>query len=315
MDKKKYIGWQNAQVSGKRQRASFIAPIVFLSILSVILAVAVGLLLRSTLKDGTGIQFAAEQIDDLETQRDALMIQLDSLEALYNDLVLLNAGNEEELLMLQKEIDSLRGMVLSGSDRGLLRACENRILELNDQLSYFTSQLTDLANEKSVLTDEISQVKAELSQVTSVTLELQEEKEQLLVQLNLASQLNVFNVTIRALRDTRRGDVDTRSARRTDKLQICMSVLENMLVQDGEYDFYFQIFDPDKVLMHNSLKIFASIADESVPVTFVRTISYKGATEVHCADFSHAAGFREGMYLLRIFSDYQQLWDGEFILN
>lgn len=310
MDKNKSLGWHNGPAHNPGRKSSFIAPIVFLSVLTIVLAFAVGLLIKQSLKNMAQKERIVQEKEQLLVQRDMLLVELDTLEMAYNDLSARYAGFEKEFNIQKEEIARLRAQVVRGETRAALLDSEKKIMELNDQLESFQQQLAQLTTENDELSSENRQMRSALIDMATATEELEREKEQMSGQIRKAAVLSVFNVELLPLRETRRGETETSRARNVSKLRICFTIAENTLARKGEHRFYFRIIGPDKMVLAPQGIVNASVAGQQYETSFMETLNYQNREESFCANFSGAGKYAKGIYQVSIFSEDRELWDG-----
>ena len=301
--------------SSSRKNQSFAAPVIFLSLLTLLLAVSVGLLLRQALKQKEIVEVTVIEKQDLYSQKEVLIQKLNDLEAAYQILVSANAGYRQELLSKQEEIQRLREQIRQVGSPEALALYISRIEDMNVQLDDFRSRINQLQSENRVLTGENVQIRSALDQVTAISNELQSENVEMAEQIRRASILNLSDVRILPLRETRRGERETLRASRADKLRVCFNIQKNTLAEAGEHTFYLQFLGPNNQVLDNGFQGAFDFQGQQVSLSHIESINYQNAEKTACVDFDYPAGFEKGTHQLRIFSGGNELWRGLFDLN
>ena len=114
-------------------------PFLFLALLSLLLAVALGLLLRETVRQSEMARQATEQKNLLEGERDDLLRQLSRLEEAYEALSRQFESLEQALQAEQEEVARLREIIRRGlrpqEARELDRLLQQCIIELEEMIA------------------------------------------------------------------------------------------------------------------------------------------------------------------------------------
>ncbi len=315
MGNNKSTRWQGAPVSGTGRKSSIIAPVMFLAALSLILAIAVGLLIRKTLSTDNQRALVAIENELIKHQKDLLFAELHAIELAYEDLLTSYGTLESEILLRKNEIAELRARVKLSDSRDSLLACQQKVLTLSIDLSAFQEKISVLEAENTFLISENVQVKASLQDVTSQSESLRRDKALLEERILSASRLGIFNVITTPLQITRRGESETTRARRIDKVSICFTVHENLFAEQGSHDIFFRVENPSQVLMTPMGLVYAVIDGAQVQVSAKHSIEYNNKEENYCFDLFNDPGFGKGQYQLAIFSKDQELWQGMFELK
>lgn len=297
------------------KRQSFVAPVIFLSLLTLLLAVFVGLLLKQALKQKEFVEVTEIEKEDITAQKDALLLQLTELESAYENLARLNADYELEILAQKEEIQHLRSQIRRVGSPEALALYIARIEDMNLQFEGFQEKIHQLEAENRVLSGENVQIRSALSQISTISDDLQRENRQMAEQIDRASILSISEVQIVPFRETRRGERETLRARRAEKLRICLTIPKNLLAHTGDHEFFFQITGPDNQVLENEFLGNFEFSGQQIKISHKEDINYQNVDTTACIVFDFPAGFEKGGHQLRIFSDRQELWRGLFELN
>ena len=297
------------------KKLSLTAPILFLALLSLVLAISVGLLLRQALNKAETVHIVTIEKEALTIQRDSLLVQLDLLEVVYDSLLTQHHDFGLQVSFQRQELNRLRSVIQQGVSREVLFECETRMQELSIELTEYQDQLTLLNAKNKMLSGENMQMKTALQQMSDLNMELEQQKQQLSGQVEMASALKISQVTARPTWERRRGAQETDKARRADNVQVCFVIQENPLARAGSYDFYFRITDPDQRILFTDGVTETVYQGERQDLTDIRTVIYENTEMNQCFAFDSPSGFQKGIYHVEIFSEDQELWRGNFELR
>jgi hypothetical protein len=300
---------------GGSRKQSFVAPIVFLSLLAIVLAVSVGLLLRKALTQQETVRVTMLEKDALGLQKQELVLKLDSLDRAYDDMAEANTLLEQEIRAQQAEIRRLRNLVQQAVSPEELAHCVEQMEAMGREMALLSDRIRLLEEENRTLSGENVQFRSALSQATVLRDELQEANREMSEQIERAGRLEVASVEVVPLRETRRGDRETTRATRAGKLRICFVIRENQLARTGEHEFYFQILCPDNEVMGPQPPVTLPLNGQETAMSFQEAIRYGNQQQETCVVFKPEDGFEKGTYQLRLFTADRELWRGLFALN
>ncbi len=295
--------------------ASSWAPILFLSVLAILLAVAAGLFMRKSLRQSHEIEVIAEARQDLADQKERLLFELNEIEASYQELSAAHSGLNEAFQAQKEEIRRLRMQIHTEGSRQALAQYERQIKEMALQLIDYQEKLALLEEDNLMLSNENLQMKAALSQAASAQSSLQQEMFEMEEQMRRAAGLKIYGMSVVPLRETRRGDRETNRARRTDKLQLCFTIQENLLARIGEYPFFFRLKDPGGNLVKPGAGHFFQYDLIEVEASFRKDINYEGKEKAVCVELPCGNGLDRGTYLIEVYVEGRFLYTGRFELN
>ncbi len=287
-------------------------PAVYLLALVIIMAVAIGLLLRRAAIEREQKQQVVLQNEILDTERALLITQLDSLEAAY---VHLSAECEE----LREEFNQQAGLIRSlrsriSRDSGQLAAYKQQVEALTEQFDVHLKQAEELLALNESLKQENTQLKQVIGEANNMRAQLEKENLRLSGQLDAGSMLRVTGITVFPLVTTSRGVRETLRIRRADRLRICLEIAENVLA-GAEHHFYFQLTGPDGYVLSGTNNEPLLLGGVSEPVSLTESIQYNIEQKEYCAVLEHLSGFEKGQHQLRVFYRNQEIWRGQFELR
>ncbi len=295
--------------------STVMAAVIFLSVLSLALAVVAGLFIRRALQQEEIVQQVSIEQQALAQQKQEQLEKLDRLEEAFSSLQTIQGSLEGQTKAQQQEIERLRRRIHTEGSLEALEMYDRQILELILELNRYKEQLDVSAAESHVVTKEKSQWMETLAQERAAREALQRELDRLNAKLAEAALVRIDAVGINAVRETRRGDRPTNRARRADRLEVCFHIQENPLSPPGEQVFFFQLMGPDGTFWIPDESHVFEYNNESREASFSESVYFSGEEKEVCAGFYHARTFQPGRYLLRIYEGGRELYSGLFELN
>jgi len=296
-------------------RSANIAPIVFLSIISVILAIAVALVLREYFQSRELASATAIEKAECEERADEFLKKLNDLDAAYQGLMREHADLQLLANQQRSEISRLRAQIRSIAGTQRLDDVKERIDQLEQELALYQSQVEVLSEDNVQLSGEYAQVKSNLAVAEEQIVELEVKNQGLNEQIDRASVLKIINIEVITTRQVRRGERITTRAGRVDKIQICFNILDNILAQPGNRIFYTRITGPNGQLLTNGETRTFELLGNQVPFTVSKTFEYKNEQQVGCMVYSPANDLEKGIYRVAIFAEGRELGTQLFELN
>lgn len=306
MEEKNKMGKDRTYVENK-PRSSAAAIIVFLSILAILLATGGALLLRQYLSARHESQINQQQVLTLTEDKLALDRQLIDIDARYSQLSNEHTEMEELFNTQRQQINQLRTQLRGGGGEEGVTALRQRIKELEEQLENYRLQVQAMEEEKETLVGETSQMRTTLAQTTSRNEQLEAENKDLTEQMSKASVLTISNLEGTALRERRRGDEPTKSARRAAKLRICFNINQNLVADAGNKDFFIRIINPSNQVYTTSPDNTMEHEGETIQYTIKRTINYQNDAQEVCEMWNQDERFQKGYYNVVVFFEGQEV--------
>ncbi len=293
---------KTGKVDEKPKKTAGIGPVIFLSIFAVLLAVAAGLLLREVFEARLQAEVALEEKTIALQEKQEIEEQLNELEEEYVELSVKHEHLEGAIRQERARIARLR-QEMRGIDPADAQKYKEQIQELEDRLEEYREQVRMLEAENQSLESEKSQMQSTLNQTTARFDELEQRKKELEELVDKASYLTISGITAQGIRERRRGDEPTDRARRTDKLQICWTVNENLVAEPGNREFHVRIIDPNnRVLAASDQNTFDHNGEELV-YSLRRQINFRNDQQNVCVVWTQDERFESGYYNVNIYAE------------
>jgi hypothetical protein len=250
---------------------------------------------------------------ELQDELDSLMTEHNKIKEAYGSLsdslsakdsiIQANALEIRKLLDTQWEYNKIRKRI------GLLQKIAQ---------GYIT-QIDSLYNVNAELKDENTRIKLEVRNEQSKNQTLVKDKEELTQKMNQAAILRAYdvNVTPYKLRGGEKEQV-TDKASRTDKLKICFTIGENLLVPAGTKPIYIRITRPDNVVVIKSKYETFSFGGQTIPYSLRSDINYAGKAMNVCVYWTKKDTDKpamKGKYTVGVFTEDSEIGIGNFELK
>ncbi|MBW6497419.1 MAG: hypothetical protein K0B09_03440 [Bacteroidales bacterium] len=297
-------------------RSANIAPIIFLSVIAVVLAIAVALVLREVFQARELALSTAIERNECQERADQLLKQLNELESAYESLSRENSDLQSLSNQQQIEINRMRAQIRSVAGSQRIDEVRARIEQLEEELAEYQSQAKALLEEKNQLTSENERVKNTLAFTEEQVVELEVKNQGLTTQIQEASVLNIMNIEVITTRSARRGERETERARRVERIQVCFTILENILANPGNRNFYLRITGPNGQLLNGGLNQTFELLGNQVSYTATRAFEYNKQQQVACITYNPPDDLLDkGIYRVAIYAEGREVGTQLFELN
>jgi hypothetical protein len=296
-------------------KSSNIAPIVFLSVISLVLAIAVALVLREFFQARELAVATAIERNECQDRADDLLKQLNDLDAAFQSLSREHAELQNLSNQQRNEINRLRAQIRSVAGSLRMDEVKARIEQLELELAEYRNQAEILMDENTQLSGEHARLKTTLAMTEEQVLGLELQKQGLTDQIVRASFLNIMNIEVITTRSARRGERETARSGRVDKIQVCFTILENTLATPGNRNFYLRIMGPDGQLLTNGQVGTFELLGSQVPYTANRVFDYKNEKQVACIVFPPQDRLEKGIYRVAVYTEGREVGTQLFELN
>jgi len=233
-----------------------------LSLLLIVLAVYTVTLYNDS-KDTKAI--LVEQKDDIENE-------LEELIANYDEVIQDNEIKDKDLLEARERIVVLLDSVKDAkANVALLRRYKVEIGKLKDERVLLFKRADSLIAANELLTAERDNTYLELNESIKVVDSVTQENEAMAETIKEGSIVNAVGLTTSAVIIRNNGKiVDTKRAKRADKVRTCFTLTPNAIVQKGDRMLYIQVINPKNNLL-----------GEKTELEFDNgTLSYSASTKV-----------------------------------
>jgi hypothetical protein len=257
-----------------------------------------------------------------------------------DSLITVRVEIEKELASTAYELNSFKGLAanldsLVNEANDKIKIQEEKIKtllkkesnqsSLNKKLQAELAELRKLKesylDQIDILITENKQLKAENAQLYTSVTALTEEKGQLEQKVSTASMLRTEYVKVNTMK--RKGNdkyVSTSLAKKTNKIEVCFSLLDNKLTNAGEKMVYLRIIAPDGMPLGDKVKGSKSFlrndTQEELMFTISKKIDYKNEKQELCLDYEEQERIMTaGTYIVEVYVDGNLSTTTNFILR
>jgi TolA-binding protein len=270
-------------------------------------------------KTGEVIQHQETQIATVTSEKSEVQKSFDASLARLDSMSSANKGLEGKLTAKNSEIAKVKSEIRSilnkrnataaelSKAKALIESLNGKIEGMQAEVARLTQENQTLSNDKVVLTQEKEKLNTDLTATTAV-------KEELAKQVDVASTLNAYNITITPINVKNNGKEKVSTvAKRVDKLVVSFDV-DNRIAQPGMTDVYVLVIGPDgKPLSADSLNsgtfTTREEGDKSFTAKFPVDVETAKKKNVEFA-FKPGTNFQQGNYTIQIYQNGFKIGEG-----
>jgi len=304
----------------KNTKGTFLmAPVIFLAILSVLLALGGAILLRKFFESRELARTTAIERDHFAMRSDSLLIELQNLDVAFNNLRVENQSLSEQITRHRREINGLRAQIaqLAGPEfDSTIEGIQARITHLESELSRFQIELAGALDANRKLSDEQAQVQLSLDAAKIRVSELVTVEKTLTQKVDLGSRLTVVNLEILPTFFNRSGEQITNRARRVTHFRVCFTILQNLISSPGERVFHLRVVDEaGNTALIQPVGNFNGPQGTPLEYLASKTINYQNKDLAEWIGFTVPSDLAPGIYTASIFADGIELRSRVFELR
>lgn len=218
---------------------------VTIVILSLIIIALLYLLYEAKTDIQTIIVEKEQNTNELQSELDSLLTEHNLIKREYGDVSNQLLGKDSIIMASAEEIKKL---IASQAD---YRKIKRKLDFLRGITQGYVNQIDSLFTVNKQLKNENIQITKKYKKEQSKTTELAMEKDVLTEKVEIASMLKAYNIESYGVRGKGRKDKEqiTDKANRVEKLKLCFTLSQNLLVDGGEKLVYVRITRPDNMIL------------------------------------------------------------------
>lgn len=265
-----------------------------------------------TVLNGKNAMVVSER-DQVKDLYNASLARIDSIMGENQEISDSLDSRNTEIARLRSEIRKVLNN--KNATAGDLERAKKMIAELNGRIEGLAAQVSSLqaANQELAATNE--QISSEKAKVESELEATRSEKMNIQKKLDetedIASTLRASGISIFAVNEKRSGkEVETASARRSDKFLITFNLDENKLAKSGQKEIYISVTGPDgKVLSSNTS--FTTREEGEKLYTAKVIVNYEQGKKAPVSfNWRSENGFSPGNYTIEIYHNGYKIGEG-----
>jgi hypothetical protein len=234
---------------------------------------------------------------ELEKELSSIEMELEKYRGISSNLdSMLNDANEQ----LAKQEQKIRKLIANEKDAKKLNSkLKTELAELKRNRDEYLEKIDQLITENNLLKSQNESLNASVNTLT-------DEKRNLQQKVNTASTLQAEYLQIGAFKKKGSGKyIETSIAKRTNKIDICFTVLENKIAKPGDRTAYAVVTEPSgKILAAYTKTEFTTADGQTIAATASQVFSYKNEKANMCLNFENEARILSpGTYNVEIYLD------------
>lgn len=259
-----------------------------------------------------------EQKDFLVQEKKIVESELSNIIKRYDQLISENETMREELSSAkEKTIRLLDSLKVQEATIFIISKYRKQIATLQQERNSFMALASSLKKENSTLQQEKKTVFKELKEQTDANTLLSEKNTLLAANLKKGSILTANSFAAKAYKIRSSGKtVETDKAKRTDVMEICFTLAENSLAEEGNKDLYIQILNPSNNVIGDKLS--KKFGDYTLVYSAMQSVTYNKEFLDICIKAEAGQDeqvFEKGTYLVNVYHDQKKLGSTKIDLN
>lgn len=240
------------------------------------------------------VQFI-EQKNMLRDELDDIIDEHDDLLDEYGEL---NDKLYEKDSLIQKQISEIRDLIRTKSD---LKEARRKIELLKSISKKYVANIDSLLVLNEQLIIEKDSVISVNKDINWRNYKLNKQNEELAETVNKGSVLILENLEVEAIKYKITGkEAITKQAKKTQKIQVCFSVLANPIAKAEPKTVYMQLIDSNGIVITGTKDISISMLDKLVVCTDSSYFDYENIEMTHCFEWERVDVLAAGYYLINL---------------
>ena len=246
---------------------------------------------------------------DLEREMATTNVELDKYRGISANLdTLLNEANKK----MDAQERKIRSLISKEKDvNALNKKLKVELEELRKMKDEYLEKIDQLVTEN-------KELKAKNEELNTNVTVLSEEKKNLQSKVGVASQLKAEYIKVSAFKKKNSGKfVEASIAKKTNKIDVCFTVMDNKVAQSGDKMLYIVIKEPTgKILAGQSKAEFKNEKGEAIAATASYQIKYTGEKQNACLSFeTEDRNLTSGAYDIDIYIDGTLVANTSYLLK
>ena len=235
-------------------------------------------------------------------QKNMLRNQLDDIvdehEDLLNEYGELNQDLQQKDSVIRQQVLEINSLLETKKD---LKQAIKKIEVLKTISKKYIATIDSLVNVNKRLRSEKDSVITVNKNINWKNYKLNKQNEKLAETVSKGSVLEVERLEVFPIKRKITGkEATTKQAKKTQKIQICFSVLGNSIAESGLKKAYIQIVSQDGSVLTGNNVIQTVLELDTVQVTTVTEFNYQNSTIDHCHEWERLNVLQEGYYLISV---------------
>ncbi len=243
-----------------------------------------------------------EMVTELNTEKMELTREYEELAldfSFQTDIDSINNQLEHERERIEQLIEEIK--TIKATNASKIREYKKELATLRKVLKNYIIQIDSLNQRNQQLTQQNKEYQQKYTHIKTTMKVLTKEKEALEEKVDIASQLELKNITAQGLTSKNK---TTKKTNKVAKIRICFTIKKNITAPVGEKTVYMRIERPDKSLLMQSLNDKFKYEGSEINFSSKRDIEYEGKDLDVCIYYKVDQGeLMKGEYVADIFVD------------
>jgi len=287
--------------SGKKSnKALYISIIIFLLLVIIVLVWQL-MVTRSK------VDYIFIEKTEVEKKNFDMKLELDSIVKGYTQVKnQYDSVIVEKDSIIQADAKEIQKLIDSQAD---YRKIRKQLDHLRNITQSYVLQIDSLYKANVVLKDENVRIQGNYEKAKEETKVLTKDKEELKTKVDIASTLKAYQAFAQAIRLKGEKEELTDKARRAQKIKICFTISENLIVTAGPKFVYARIAGPDNAILVQGKGDEYSFDNKGATLQYSikKQINYRNKAETVCLYWDKSADFVPGTYNISLFIDNYEI--------
>ena len=256
----------------------------------------------------------SKMIEDLQTDKEVLSVQLQDLRVDYSTLSSNNDSLNVQLTRERVKVDQLieRVQQTEATNRAKIRQYEQELGTLRSIMRGYLVLIDSLNTLNTTLQQDALAARDEARRRQQENTQLKSTIDEYSKKVEVGSVVKGRNFSLVAL--AANGRENDRSSR-AEKLKCCLFLMENEIAKRGPRQVYIRVKSPDGVLMTGDGESVFTSAGETLIYSAFREVDYQGSDVEICIYFGQAGMFQRGIYSVDVYTSEAKLGSVDIVLR
>lgn len=287
---------------------------IYIAIIAALVFVCAFLGYKVSQKSET-IVYQEGQIEEIDSDRERLEVDLMKLRISYDTLQTDNAQLRTEISARKQEVDDLLKKIKNKNYS--IAKLEKEASTLRSIMKGYVVQIDSLNTLNQALMAENKEVKNEAQNVKKENEDLQKRQENMEKVISTGKTLQTGGISSLGIRLRSNGkQVDTDRAKNVEMIKTCFTIYENPIADNGTKYIYLRIIAPNgQVLPSSDNDAKAKLEGEMKAYTIKREIDYNNEELDVCVFYTLQSAASKGVYKIFIYEDGKRIGVNDMTLE
>jgi hypothetical protein len=254
--------------------------------------------------------------NELESELQELLFEHEQIKKEYGELSLQLTEKDS---IIQASATEIERLIASQADS---RQVKRKLDYLRGITQGYINQIDSLFKVNAELKDENVKIRGQIKQEKTRSEVLVREKDELAEKVEIAAMLKAYNLSAQGVYGKGRNEREegTDKARRVEKIKICFTLSQNLIIPSGEKTIYCRIARPDnQILVKGKGDLYTFVfSGELMQYSIKKTINYRNAEQLVCLYWDKEddkTPAMTGTYNVAVFVDGYEIGQTSFTLK